>query len=78
VKGLRPITDAPTCYGSVGARENSQSSVIYSAEQVVNDKGLCSANVSTRLARGRLRIPAGTSWSYATGFEPQFAQEGRR
>jgi hypothetical protein len=78
VKGLRPITDAPTCYGSVGARENSQSSVIYSAEQAVNDKGLCSANVSTRLARGRLRIPAGTIWSYATGFEPQFAQEGRR
>jgi hypothetical protein len=22
VKGLRPITDAPACYGAVGAREN--------------------------------------------------------
>jgi hypothetical protein len=25
VKGFRPMTDAPTCYGSIGARENLQS-----------------------------------------------------
>jgi hypothetical protein len=78
VKGLRPITDAPACYGAVGARENRQSAVLYSAEQAVNGKGLIPANVSTRLARGRLRIPAGTAWSFASGFEPQFAQEGKR
>jgi hypothetical protein len=78
VKGLRPITDAPTCYGSVGARESVQSAVSYGAEQLVNGKGLCPANVSTRLARARLRIPAGTAWSFANGFEPQFAPEGRR
>jgi hypothetical protein len=78
VKGFRPITDAATCYGSVGARENLQSTVSYSTEQAVNGKGLCPANVSTRLARGRLRIPAGTSWTYASGVEPAVAQEGRR
>jgi hypothetical protein len=78
VKGLRPITDAPACTGAVGARENIQGAVSYSAEQPVNGKGLCPANVSTRLARGRLRIPAGTAWSFASGFEPEFAQEGRR
>ena len=78
VKGFRPLTDAPTCYGAIGARENLQSAVGYSAEQPVNGKGLCPANVSTRLARGRLRIPAGTSWTFASGVEPQFAQEGKR
>jgi hypothetical protein len=78
VKGLRPITDAATCFGAVGARETVQSAVLYSAEQAVNAKGLCPANVSTRLARGRLRIPAATAWSFASGFEPLFAQEGRR
>jgi hypothetical protein len=52
--------------------------VSYGAEQLVNGKGLCPANVSTRLARARLRIPAGTAWSFANGFEPQFAPEGRR
>lgn len=78
VKGFRPITDAATCYGSVGARENLQSTVSYSTEQAVNGKGLCPANVSTRLARGRLRIPAGTTWTFASGVEPMVAQEGRR
>ena len=78
LKGLRPITDAPICYGAIGARENTQGAIIYSAEQPVNGKGFCPANVSTRLARGRLRIPAGTAWTFASGFEPDFAQEGRR
>src|SRR6516164_3714659 len=78
VKGFRPMTDAPTCYGSIGARENLQSAVAYSAEQAVNGKGLCPANVSTRLARGRLRIPAGTAWTFASGVEPMMAQEGKR
>jgi len=78
VKGLRPVTDAAACYGSVGARENLQSAVSYSAEQAVNVRGLCPANVSTRLARGRLRIPASTAWTFASGIEPDFAQEGKR
>jgi hypothetical protein len=78
VKGFRPVTDAAGCFGSVGARENLQSAVAYSTEQVVNGKGLCPANVSTRLARGRLRIPAGTAWTFATGVEPVTAQEGKR
>jgi hypothetical protein len=78
VRGLRPITDAPSCYGSIGAREHLQSTISYSAEQAVNARGLCPANVSTRLARGRLRIPAGTAWTFASGFEPEFVQEGRR
>ena len=78
MKGLRPITDAATCYGAIGTRENMQSAVAYSAEQAVNGKGLCPANVSTRLARARLRIPAGVTWSFASGFEPAFAREGRR
>jgi hypothetical protein len=78
VQGFRPVTDAEGCYGAVGARETLQESVAYSDEQRVNGRGLCPANVSTRLARARLRIPAGTSWTFATGVEPQFAPEGRR
>jgi hypothetical protein len=78
VKGFRPDTDAATCFGSIGARENIQTVPSYSTEQAVNGKGLCPANVSTRLARGRLRIPAGTSWSFASGVEPFFSQEGLR
>ena len=78
VKGFRPVTDAPSCFGAIGARENLQSAVAYSAEQPVNAKGFCPANVSTRLARGRLRISACTSWSFASGIEPTFVGEGVR
>jgi hypothetical protein len=79
VKGFRPDTDAPVCYGAIGARESIQGTLaFYSNEQLVNGKGLCPANVSTRLARGRLRIPAGTNWSFASGIEPFFSQEGIR
>jgi hypothetical protein len=78
VKGFRPITDAAGCYGSVAARENTQSNATYSAEQAVNARGLCPANVSTRLARAHLHVPAGTTWTYATGVEPAFQQEGRK
>ncbi|MCC6779767.1 MAG: hypothetical protein IT537_24565 [Hyphomicrobiales bacterium] len=78
VRGFRPVTDAPGSFGAIGARETLQASVGYSSEQVVDARGLVPANVSTRLARGRLRIPAATSWSFATGIEPIFAQEGKR
>ena len=78
VKGLRPVTDAAICFGAVGAREHLAAAVSYSSEQAVNGRGVCPANVSTRLARGRLRIPAGAAWSFASGLEPDFAPEGKR
>jgi hypothetical protein len=78
VKGLRPITDAASCFGCVSARETVQAEAVYSLEQSVDARGFCPANVSTRLARGRLRVPAATAWTYAMGIEPQFAQEGKR
>jgi len=78
VKGFRPVTDAATCYGAISARETAQATTSYSAEQPVDARGLCPANVSTRLARGRIRIPAATAWTYAAGVEPEFATEGRR
>ena len=78
VKGIRPVTDAVNCYGSVSSRERPQDTVTYSAEQIVNARGLCPANVSTRMARGHIRIPAGETWSYALGCEPDFAQEGKK
>lgn len=78
VRGFRPSTDAATCYGSVGGRERQQDSVTYSTEQALDTRGFCPANVSTRLARGRLRIPAATIWTFATGIEPEFVSEGSR
>jgi hypothetical protein len=78
VQGFRPDTDATTALGSIGARENIQTVPAYTTEQAVNSKGLCPMNVSTRMARARIRIPAGSVWTFATGVEPVFKPEGIR
>jgi hypothetical protein len=44
----------------------------------MNSSGNVPANVSTRYTRMKLRIPAGTTWTYATGAEPSVTNEGRR
>jgi Concanavalin A-like lectin/glucanases superfamily len=78
VRGFRPLTDAGIVYGSIGARETTQAAASYSNEQLVTGSGRCPANVSTRLARARLRIPAATAWTFANGVEPYFKPEGLR
>jgi hypothetical protein len=40
--------------------------------------GSIPARASTRYARAKLRIPAGTTWSFALGVEPEFSLEGAR
>ena len=78
VRGLRPITDASAALCSVLARETLQATSVQSAEQAINALGLCPQNVSTRYARAKLRIPYGSTWSFATGVEPQVAPEGQQ
>jgi hypothetical protein len=76
VRGLRPITDALSLFMSCSKRETTRIAATYVAESAPLVNGICPFNVSTRYARGRLRIPAGTNWTYAAGVEPQFALEG--
>lgn len=79
VRGARPDTDAVGALISIGAREHQQQAVAYSGEQAVDSTtGRSPQNVSTRLARGRMRIVAGTSWTYAGGMEPDFVPVGKR
>lgn len=78
VQALRPVTDAPTVYGSVGCRENLQNGIVLSAETAVNALGICPQRSSTRYPRGQMRIPYGTTWSFISGVEPTFKMAGRR
>lgn len=78
VRGLYPVTDADDAYCSVGARESLKVSASFSSETAVNAQGFCPARVSTRHARAKLRIPAGETWTFATGIEPDVAYEGAR
>jgi hypothetical protein len=78
VRGFRPISDAPAVYGSIGKRERLDATETLTTEQVMDSRGFVPQRASTRYARGRIRIPAGTSWSFATGIEPDIGQEGAR
>jgi hypothetical protein len=78
VRGVYPITDAATVYASIGAREALTSSATYSSETLINTQGFCPQRVSTRHAKAKLRIPAATEWTFASGVEPDFTTEGAR
>ena len=78
VRNFRPATDAQTVFGSIGARENLQTLPTYLDEQEIIATGIIPLNVSTRFARGRVRIPAGTPWTFIQGIEPTFTREGQR
>lgn len=78
VRGFRPITDASGVFGAVSTRENQQTAPTETSENVVNAQGFVPQRVSTRYARGRVRIPAATTWTFAAGVEPDIGQEGQR
>lgn len=78
IRAFRPITDAPTVYGSVGARERLTDTEVFSSESLMDTTGWCPQRTSTRYARGNIRVPAGTVWNFATGIEPELALEGGR
>jgi hypothetical protein len=78
VRGFRPVTDAGTVYGSLSTRETANATATDSDEVAMNSSGNVPANVSTRYTRMNLRIPAGTTWTYATGAEPNVTNEGKR
>lgn len=76
VRGIRPIVDAQVMFGSLLKRETVQAAPVITTESAVNAIGMCPLNYSTRYARGRIRIPAGTAWTFAAGAEPDFSLEG--
>jgi hypothetical protein len=76
VQGFYPITDAPTVYGSVSKRENLSDALTYTSESTMNARGFCAQLRSTRYSRGKIRIPASTSWTYATGIRPEVVADG--
>lgn len=78
VRGFRPLTDAGVVFGSVGTRERLADSEAFSPETQMDATGNCPQRAATRYARGTIRIPAGTPWTFAQGVEPDVAPEGGR
>ncbi len=79
IRGFRPITDAPTLYGSASSRETQQTSVSAGGESLINaTTGRCDVLVNTRYSRFKIRIPAGTAWTFISGVEPDMMATGTR
>lgn len=81
VSALRPMTDCPTAACSVAFRNSAQAAVTYTGETTVGDTGNCpiqGGGIEGRYVRGKLRCPAGTSWTFAMGIEPDFRLTGTR
>lgn len=76
VSAVRPLTDAPDAAVSLGGRMNAQAAVVYGAESTVNEQGDCPQTLESRYIRGRLRIPAGSTWTYARGLQPEVQPAG--
>lgn len=76
IQNVRPLTDCTSAAVSIITRERMQNSPVTSPEAVVDLLGNCSMNVGTRLARGKLRLPAGATWSKAIGLRPKMVREG--
>jgi len=78
IRGTFPVTDAPTVFGQVSSRQNLNDDRTWNVEAAMDDSGLCSLRVETRYYRSRIRIPAGTLWSFASGVDPDVTLTGSR
>ena len=77
IRGFRPITDASVVYGSVSSRDTQQASPTAGTEVLINSRtGRCDLRKETRYARFKSRIPAGTSWTFIAGYEPDATTAG--
>ena len=76
--GFRPVTDAATVYGSVRYRETVQALPTDGTESLINSgTGIINLRRSARYQRMKVRIPAGTAWTYCAGVEPDVVTAGK-
>lgn len=78
VNGVQFHTDAEDAFGSVGGRDKLSDDLDYGDESEADSDGYCPLLENVRSGRIRLRIPAATAWTYATGAEPEIMPGGSR
>lgn len=76
VDSIRPLTDSPDVLISVAGRFTAQGASVYTDETGLDDEGSCPVGIETRYAKARLRIPAGATWTYARGVQPDAQPAG--
>ena len=78
VTGIDPITDANIVQAAVGTRASLAGNVTFGTPTTRERDGYCPQRSSAALSRGVVTIPAGATWTYATGFRLRARAAGRR
>ena len=76
--GAAILVDGGTPTLTVLTRETPGGALTTSAATTAGDDGVAYNRVSSRYIRGRVTIPAGSSWTHAQGIEPIFVPDGSR
>jgi len=78
VNGFRPITDAATFYGALKYRDTQQASTTTTSEVLINSRtGRVDMRRDARYIRFLNRVPAGTTWTFIAGIEPDVKAVGK-
>jgi hypothetical protein len=77
VRGFRSVTDAATHNGSVSYRDTPSGTATAGTEVLVNSRtGRCDMMRDTRYSRFKVRVPAGTTWTFNAGVVPDITTNG--
>lgn len=75
---IQPLTDCAAAMVSIGKRMSPNAAVTYTAETTLDDQGYAPQLIETRFARANVRMPAGSTWTYARGVHPDGMAGGIR
>lgn len=78
ISGARLMTDAANAMLSIGSRMSPNAAISYSAESSMDVQGFAPQLVESRYNRAKVRIPAGSTWSYCRGVQPEAQPAGDR
>jgi len=76
IRGFRPITDALGTAGTILYRTKQSDTPTFSSEKTSDTNGNINIRRDTRFVRARTRIPAGTTWTFLKGIEPDVVGSG--
>lgn len=78
IKGLRPAVDTSQATMALSMRERDADAVLFGAAEAMEDTGVCPQFKSGNIARAKLIIPAGATWTAAKGIATEATRQGKR
>ena len=79
INRIWPLIDTSAAQITIGARDRLADAVSWgSATSMTSTTGSCPARSTAMYHRGRITVPAGTTWTHAQGIRPDARSAGRR